>query len=181
VVSTVGSSVLSTVLKAVFQRARPELFASGYIASFCSFPSDHATVAVGFYGTLTLLVAWRVKVFWRWAVTVASIILVLLIGFSRMYLGVHYPTDIIAGYLAAPLWVSFVGLCYFVWRTFRRRSASGGITEENQCSTGTVKSVLYPIPTSAILSAGSRSTPFVGRAVPDSRKLGFREHVFSAA
>jgi undecaprenyl-diphosphatase len=130
VISTVGSVVLTTVLKVIFQRSRPELFDSGYAASFYSFPSGHATVAVGFYGTLTLLLAWRLKGFWRWVVAVSGVVLVLLIGFSRMYLGVHYPMDIIAGYLAAPVWVSFVGLCYFVWRTFRRR-ASGGISEED--------------------------------------------------
>src|SRR5919112_5746332 len=58
-VSTAGSAVLTTVLKGVFQRARPELFDSGYHASFYSFPSGHATVAVGFYGMLTLVLAYR--------------------------------------------------------------------------------------------------------------------------
>src|SRR3712207_8426733 len=48
-VSTGGSVVLTAVLKSVFRRARPELFDSGYQASFYSFPSGHATVAVGFY------------------------------------------------------------------------------------------------------------------------------------
>ena len=122
VIATVGSIVLTTALKTFFQRARPELFDSGYTASFYSFPSGHATIAVGFYGMLTLLVAWRLKGFWRWAVAVAGIALVLLIGFSRLYLGVHYPTDVLAGFLAAPLWVSVVGIAYFLWRLFRRRS-----------------------------------------------------------
>src|SRR5215212_6672634 len=54
-VSTIGGSLLTTVLKAVFERTRPELFNSGYTASFYSFPSGHATVAVGFYGALTLI------------------------------------------------------------------------------------------------------------------------------
>jgi undecaprenyl-diphosphatase len=121
VISTVGSIVLTTVLKTVFQRARPELFDSGYTASFYSFPSGHATIAVGFYGTLTLLVAWRLKGFRRWAVTAAGVVLVLLIGFSRLYLGVHYPTDILAGFLAAPLWVSTIGISYFLWRTLHKR------------------------------------------------------------
>lgn len=119
VISTIGGVVLTTALKSVFQRSRPELFDSGYTASFYSFPSSHATVAVGFYGTLALLIAWRLEGFWRWAVAVSGLALVLLIGFSRLYLGVHYPTDILAGFLAAPLWVSTVGLSYFLWRTVR--------------------------------------------------------------
>jgi undecaprenyl-diphosphatase len=118
-IATVGGLVLTTVLKSVFQRARPELFDSGYTASLYSFPSAHATIAVGFYGTLALLVAWRLKGFWRWVVAVTGVVLVLLIGFSRLYLGVHYPTDILAGFLAAPLWVSTVGISYFLWRVVR--------------------------------------------------------------
>ncbi len=117
--SVAGGLLLTTALKSVFQRARPEFFDSGYAASFYSFPSGHATLAVGFYGTLALLVAWRLEGFWRWAVAVAGVALVLLIGFSRLYLGVHYPTDIIAGYLAAPLWVSTIGISYFLWRALR--------------------------------------------------------------
>ncbi|MDQ3302624.1 MAG: phosphatase PAP2 family protein [Actinomycetota bacterium] len=130
VVSTVGGIFLTTALKALFQRSRPELFDSGYTASFYSFPSGHATIAVGFYGTLTLLVAWRLTGFRRWAVAVAGSALVLLIGFSRLYLGVHYPTDVIAGFLAAPLWVITVGISYFLWRTFRRHP-SGKIEGED--------------------------------------------------
>lgn len=118
-VATVGGMVLTTVLKTVFERDRPELFNSGYNASFYSFPSGHATMAVGFYGTLTLLVAMRLKGARRWAVVASGLLLVLLIGFSRLYLGVHYPTDIIAGYLAAPLWISTIGLAYGLWRAVR--------------------------------------------------------------
>src|SRR5215211_2009993 len=69
-VSTAGSVVLTTVLKSVFGRARPELFDAGYQASFYSFPSGHATVAVGFYGALTLILAYRLRGYARWAVAV---------------------------------------------------------------------------------------------------------------
>lgn len=118
-VSTAGSILLTTVLKAVFERARPELFDSGYHASFYSFPSGHATVAVGFYGMLTLILAYRLKGMARWAVAVSGVLVVLLIGFSRLYLGVHYPTDVLAGYLAAPLWVICVGGVYVLWLSIR--------------------------------------------------------------
>jgi undecaprenyl-diphosphatase len=128
-VSTAGSAVLTTVLKGVFQRARPELFDSGYHASFYSFPSGHATVAVGLYGMLTLVLAYRLRGAARWAVVVAGIFIVLLIGFSRLYLGVHYPTDIVAGYLAALLWLVCVGAVYALWlsvRSFRAAESSRG-------------------------------------------------------
>ncbi len=118
-VSTAGGVFLTTVLKAVFRRARPEFFDSGYTASFYSFPSGHATVAVGFYGALTLILAYRLRGFARWAVVSGGLLLVLLIGFSRLYLGVHYPTDVLAGFLAAPLWVISVGAVYVVWLSIR--------------------------------------------------------------
>ena len=118
-VSTTGGSLLTAVLKAGFGRARPELFESGYTASSYSFPSGHATVAVGFYGTLTLILAYRLRGFARWAVVAGGVLLVFLIGFSRLYLGVHYPTDVLAGFLAAPLWVVCVGVVYVVWLSVR--------------------------------------------------------------
>jgi undecaprenyl-diphosphatase len=62
-VTTLGSMILTEVLKRIFQRARPELFDSGYYASGYSFPSGHATLAVVFYGTLVLLLAWRLEGF----------------------------------------------------------------------------------------------------------------------
>ncbi len=118
-VSTAGSIVLTTVLKSVFARARPELFDSSYHASFYSFPSGHATVAVGFYGMLAFILAYRLRGTARWAVAITGILVVLLIGFSRLYLGVHYPTDVLAGYLAALLWLVCVGAVYALWLSIR--------------------------------------------------------------
>ena len=119
-VSTAGGMVLTTVLKSVFRRARPELFDSDYTASFYSFPSGHATIAVGFYGMLTVILVYQIQSPLRWIVAVGGGVLVLLIGFSRLYLGVHYPTDVLAGFLAAPLWVVTVGAAYFLWISVRR-------------------------------------------------------------
>ncbi len=127
VVSTGGSIVLTTVLKGVFKRARPELFDSGYHASFYSFPSGHATVAVGFYGMLTVILAYRLEGLARWGVAASGVLVVLLIGFSRLYLRVHYPTDILAGYLAALLWLVCVGGVYALWLSVRGlRAAESG-------------------------------------------------------
>jgi undecaprenyl-diphosphatase len=129
-VSTAGSAVLTTILKSVFQRARPELFDSGYQASFYSFPSGHATVAVGLYGMLTLVLAFRLRGAARWAVVVSGTLVVLLIGFSRLYLGVHYPTDVVAGYLAALLWLVCVGAVYALWLSVRSFRAAESIRGE---------------------------------------------------
>jgi len=106
---------------------RPELIESGYQASFYSFPSGHATVAVGFYGMLTVILAYRLRGPARWAVAFCGLLVVLLIGFSRLYLGVHYPTDILAGYLSALLWLVCVGSVYALWLSVRGlRAAESG-------------------------------------------------------
>ena len=118
-VSTAGCVVLTTVLKAVFRRARPELLDSGYSAAFYSFPSGHATVAVGFYGVLTLMLALHLRGAARWTVGASGTLVVLLIGFSRLYLGIHYPTDVLAGFLVAPLWLVSVGTVYVQWISIR--------------------------------------------------------------
>ncbi len=124
-VSTVGGIILTTLLKDVFQRARPELFDSGYKASFYSFPSGHATVAVVFYGMLTVILAYRLEGVRRWLLAAGGIFLVLLIGFSRLYLGVHYPTDILAGYLSALMWIATVSAVYYLWISLRQRPHAG--------------------------------------------------------
>lgn len=101
-----GSVILDVSLKLLFHRARPAPFV-GTAPSTYSFPSGHALSSLCFYGVLAGLLcariqgkAWRIII---WAVAAA---LVLAIGLSRIYLGVHYPTDVIAGYIAAAAWVS---------------------------------------------------------------------------
>lgn len=123
-VCTAGGIFLTTVLKAVFRRTRPEVIDSGYTAGFYSFPSGHATVAVGFYGALTLILAYRLRGPARWTVVAVGTLLVLAIGFSRLYLGVHYPTDVLAGFLAAPLWLVSVGTVYVLWLSVRNLRAA---------------------------------------------------------
>ncbi|CAN5618955.1 phosphatase PAP2 family protein [soil metagenome] len=118
-VSTAGGIFLTTVLKAVFRRARPEIIDSGYAAGFSAFPSGHATVAVGFYGALALILAYHLRGPTRLVVLGSGALLVFLIGFSRLYLGVHYPTDVLAGFLAAPLWLVSVGGVYALWISVR--------------------------------------------------------------
>lgn len=127
VLSTVGGILLTTLLKTTFQRQRPTFVDSGYEASFFSFPSGHATVSISFYGALALLLALRLGNPWRAVALIAGAVWALLVGFSRLYLGVHYPTDVLAGYLSSLTWLAFVLLAWLLWRLpgAPRRLAAG--------------------------------------------------------
>jgi undecaprenyl-diphosphatase len=101
VVTVLGSALLDQVLKVVFHRTRPAAwFGLGTPGSY-SFPSGHALMSCCFYGVLVALTARRRRPGW-WC---AAGVLVAAIGFSRIYLGVHYASDVLAGYSAAVVWV----------------------------------------------------------------------------
>ena len=107
-----GASVLSTGTTAVLpsltvQRAAGPL-ADVIAAQAFSFPSGHAMVACAFYLFVAYL-GWHLLPGWWRAIAIACLLaLVLLIGFSRLYLGVHYLTDVVAGYLAGFIWTDAV-------------------------------------------------------------------------
>ena len=101
-----GSVILDVSLKLSFHRARPVPFV-GAVPQTYSFPSGHALSSFCFYGVLAGLLCARIQSrAIRIFVWTSSAALVLAIGLSRIYLGVHYPTDVIAGYIAAAAWVS---------------------------------------------------------------------------
>jgi membrane-associated phospholipid phosphatase len=101
-----GAVVLDVTLKLAYQRARPVPF-FGVAPHSYSFPSGHALGSFCFYATLAGLIAHRSrKPALRVMVGILAAVLIAAIGFSRLYLGVHYPTDVIAGYTAAAIWVS---------------------------------------------------------------------------
>ncbi|NPV89153.1 MAG: phosphatase PAP2 family protein [Firmicutes bacterium] len=104
-ISLAGSFVLNRLLKLAFHRTRPDLFPIIHEPGY-SFPSAHAMVSFAFYGMLIYLV-WTIfrpgPV--RSLLTVFLMLLVLTIGISRIYLGVHYPSDVIAGFAAGGLWL----------------------------------------------------------------------------
>ena len=98
------SAILNQVLKQVFERPRP---ATAMLEqSGLSFPSGHAMIGISFYGLLIYIVWQTVRSpYWRWCCTVLLTVLVLLIGYSRIYLNVHYATDVVAGYAIGLLWL----------------------------------------------------------------------------
>lgn len=100
-----GAALLNILLKAFFQRDRPELWERIVTENSYSFPSGHAMASSALAISLILLL-WPTK--WRWLVTGLSLAFMGLIAFTRMYLGVHYPTDILAGWLVSMAWVAAV-------------------------------------------------------------------------
>ncbi|MEW5930502.1 MAG: phosphatase PAP2 family protein, partial [Gemmatimonadota bacterium] len=118
-ISLLGARLLSRLLKAVFDRPRPalvdgDLEVLGLRFSFpesASFPSGHAVTSAVVYGTLAYLVV-RLEPTRRMrrATLAAAAVLILGIGFSRLYLAVHYPSDVVAGYLAGFAWATWCAL-----------------------------------------------------------------------
>lgn len=105
-----GSSATTYLLKIIIDRPRP--VDAIILEDSASFPSGHATAAVAFYGFLAYLLACQIKSKkYRAPIILAGAILILLIGFSRLYLGVHYFSDVLAGYLVGLLWL-LVGIGY---------------------------------------------------------------------
>jgi len=121
-ITMTGAFVLDTALKLAFHRARPAPFFGTELPHSYGFPSGHALFSVCFFGVVAALVAAQLRsnaalvaarlpsVAARAAVWTAALAIVFLIGLSRVYLGVHYPSDVIGGYAAAVAWASAVAL-----------------------------------------------------------------------
>ena len=110
-----GSALLNLTAKQLFARERPSLWDSIAPETTFSFPSGHAMGSMTLAAVLVLL-AWPTRA--RMWVLPAMLLFVLMVGLSRVYLGVQYPSDILAGWLAALAWVSGVYLLLYgaVWR-----------------------------------------------------------------
>ena len=109
VVTMAGAGLLDTLLKQAFARARPAAFFDYPLPVSHSFPSGHAFFAASFFGGLAVLASDRVRSrLLRGLIWLTAIGLILLVGMSRVYLGVHYPSDVLAGYAAATIWVTAV-------------------------------------------------------------------------
>jgi membrane-associated phospholipid phosphatase len=103
-IASAGAWGLNFLLKDVFSRDRPELWQRIVDVQYNSFPSGHAMVSLVVYGFLAYLLAIR---FPRWQnlIYILAIVVVFGIGLSRLYLGVHWPTDVVAGYAAGLVWL----------------------------------------------------------------------------
>jgi undecaprenyl-diphosphatase len=122
VLTMAGAALLNWLLKVTFARVRPEAFFEYPLPASASFPSGHALYAASIFGGLAALLTARLKHGpLRVAVWSAAVFLILMVGFSRVYLGVHYPSDVLAGYSIAVIWVTFVALGDRLARHRRRR------------------------------------------------------------
>ena len=106
VLVAVGIGILiSTLIKMGFDRSRPDLVPHGSYVYTASFPSGHSMMSAVVYLTLAVMLAriqaqWRVKIY----VLICAIVLTVLVGFSRVYLGVHWPSDVLAGWSVGAAW-----------------------------------------------------------------------------
>lgn len=115
----IGASALNVTLKLAFQRARPVPFFDLLPPESYSFPSGHALTSACFFGAFAAIITARMKSRRaRTLVWIVCITMFVLIGLSRIYLGVHHTTDVIAGFAAALIWIQVVR---FVEMTLRRR------------------------------------------------------------
>lgn len=113
-----GSALLNVAAKLLFARMRPELWETAVHESSYSFPSGHAmgsmTLALG-----VIVLLWDTR--WRWPAVVLALLFALAVSASRVWLGVHYPSDILAAWAAAAAWV--FGVAHFF--RLRRRDSAG--------------------------------------------------------
>ncbi len=107
-VAILGTGIINRVAKLLLQRVRPHLWQSPAPEFDYGFPSGHAMISMAFVVALVILSP-RKR---RWWAIIGGAVYVLMIGWTRLYLGVHYPSDIAAGWLAAIAWVVSLGLLF---------------------------------------------------------------------
>lgn len=114
-IALIGSALLNLGAKQYYGRARPTLWESISPETTFSFPSGHAMGSMTLAAVLVLL-AWPTR--WRWLALASMLVFVVMVGASRVYLGVHFPSDILAGWAAALAWV--FGVYQVLFRGARR-------------------------------------------------------------
>jgi len=129
-IATIGGAILSFGLKELFARERPQLIYHLLTVKSLSFPSGHAMMSSVVYLTQgALLAKVRSNKNLRVYILLVAIILVFLIGISRIYLGVHYPTDVLAGWSVGLAWAS---LCWLAVKYLQKRKVQKSKIEHRQ-------------------------------------------------
>lgn len=123
VVTGLLGGAIDTVVKELVNRPRPSLEDPVATAYGKSFPSGHAMVATVCYGALLLTFMPVIARRWRTMVLGSGLLWVLLIGFTRLALGVHYITDVVGGYLLGLAWLAASTAAFSIWRVERGKPA----------------------------------------------------------
>lgn len=109
------------VLKRVFNRARPSLDHLVTVNTL-SYPSGHAMSATAFYGFLIYLcLRYRMRRWLKVLLVIVLTVIILSIGLSRIYLGVHYPSDVAAGFVGGLIWIAFCAVVFNLFELLRKR------------------------------------------------------------
>lgn len=117
IVAVVGGTVLSLAFKDFYARPRPSLVPVQIEVLNYSFPSGHAMLSAATYLTIgALLSRTQKRTAIKTYIIVLSVVLTLAVGFSRVYLGVHWPTDVLAGWLAGAVWALMVVFVADLWK-----------------------------------------------------------------
>ncbi len=118
------SAVATVALKHTYMRERPSIEHLVEIGGL-SFPSGHSLSAMAFYGFVIYLIFRYVRsTVLRWSLSIFCALLILAIGLSRIYVGVHYPSDVAAGFVGGLIWASFCIMLFNLidlWRLRRKR------------------------------------------------------------
>ena len=121
----IGAGLLNITLKLAFKRARPEPFFNLSLPETYSFPSGHSLTSAVFFGALAAILTARIKSKRvQVSIWIVATAMFLLIGLSRIYLGVHYTTDVIAGFAAALIWILVVRFVEMELARRRKRRAA---------------------------------------------------------
>ena len=124
VVTMTGSVLLNSLVKLAVDRARPVLDDPVAHAAGMSFPSGHAQSAMVAASVLLLVFLPLLRGAWLWVAVGVAVVYVLAIGFARVTLGVHYVSDVLAGYVLGAAWVAAMVAAFNAWRRDRGRPAA---------------------------------------------------------
>lgn len=131
--ATIGNILLNGALKLVYHRPRPSVFAWQTTAVSSSFPSGHAMSATVVYGTVAYLLLRLQKHRWAKMLTLTgATLLILLICLTRLYLGVHYPSDVLGGIVVGLAWASFCMATLEASLVLARRRSPREVVEERR-------------------------------------------------
>lgn len=113
-----GTALLNLLFKLLFHRVRPDLWQQIVIEKGYSFPSGHAMISCSL-ALAAIIIAWPTR--WRRRAIIAGVIYLVLVGVSRLYLGVHYPSDVLGGWLLSIAWIYLVHRAFGVFSPTKQK------------------------------------------------------------